>query len=179
MTNLVEHERRKVGALGSPVLLADGHEWLLATPVYEACFEGLTCPRIETSLNRLFESLVLHGNVSLTDLWDTAVPLLRMNYELSDDELAGLLSIAPGIESRLLVNSILEALFGSEYQTKSYCDWVRASLLANGLSGIRIPNEALPNVLAILVATNRTVPLSRFSDACRDVRERSTLEYLV
>ena len=57
--------------------------------------------------------------------------------------------------------------------------WVRASLLANGLVGVRIHARDLSNVLAVLVATKRSIPLSRFADACRVADERARLEVLI
>ena len=46
---------------------------------------------------------------------------------------------------------------------KTYTAWVRASLIANGLSQARVSAGDLVNVLAILVATNRTIPLPKFA----------------
>ena len=105
--------------------------------------------------------------------------LLKENYDLTDEEITPLLSVAPGPESQALTNAVLDALFGPEESTRTYTDWVRASLLANGLDAAELSARDLPNVLAILVATNRTIPLSRFADASQAAGERRALEPLV
>lgn len=179
MTELTEPGRRKPGAGGTPVILADGREWLLASPTYRACPGGLTHPPIDPALDRLFDCLVLHESLSLCDIWEIARALLSVNYDLSDEELNQLLSVAPGAESRRLAAAVLDATLGSERHARSYCHWVRASLLANGLGLTEISTSDLPNVLAILVATNRTVPASWFVDTCKEAHERSVLESLV
>ena len=87
--------------------------------------------------------------------------------------------MAPGSESQRLASAVLEALFGPDQAVRTYGAWVRASLQANGLGLVEIPTRDLSNVLAILVATNRTVPLTRFADACQKVYERANLEALI
>jgi hypothetical protein len=174
-----EAERRKPGAAGTPAVLADGQTWLLANPVYRAGAESLTQPPVDGPLDRAFESAVLNESLTLCDVWLAGRALLKANYELKDDEVARLLTVSPGEDSRTLASVVLEALFGSERREKTYTAWVRASLLANGLGGAKIPAADVTNVLAILAATNRTIPLSRFADACRAMDERARLETLI
>lgn len=174
-----EPERRKPGASGAPVRLADGQTWLLASPLYRPRPESLTCPPVDLPLDRIFEGAVLNEGLSLCDLWEAARGLLKANYELADEEIAHLLSVSPGPESRALAAEVLDALFGIDRAEKTYSAWVRASLLANGLGREDVPAPDLLNVLAILVATDRTIPLSQFADACRLVDERARLETLI
>jgi hypothetical protein len=152
---------------------------LFARPTYRPGAAGLTVPPIDGPLDRLFERSVSNEGLALSDLWEIARELLKANYELSDEEVCRLLEVAPGPESRRLAIDVLDAVGGSDTAMKTYTTWVRASLLANGLAGTEIPAEDLANVLAILVATNRTTPLSRFSDACRLMDERARLETLI
>lgn len=175
----VEHERRRPGAAGAAIRLADGRPWLLASPTFRPRPEGLTRPQVDQPLDRVFDCAALGEGLDLADVWAAARELLRANYDLTDDELAGLLSVAPGSESRELAAEVVRALFGPDRGEKTYTRWVRASLIAGGLGGAEIPAEDLPNVLAVLVATNRTIPLSRFADACRLADERARLEALV
>ena len=161
------------------MLLADGRRWLLASPTFRPRTAGLTIPLVDGPLNRIFEGAVLGEALDLADLWQVAKQLLAVNYDLTSDELGTLLSAAPGAESRALASGIIQALFGAIDEERSYTHWVRASLLANGLGCVEIPAEDLGNVLAVLVATNRTSPLSRFADACRLVDERARLESLI
>jgi hypothetical protein len=179
MTEPVEHERRRTGAAGTPVRLSDGDRWLLANPAFSARGEDTTSPCGDKQINRIFECVVLGEDLDLTDIWAAARELLLKNYELSEAELSELLSTSPGPESRELASSTVEAMFGSVDDEKGYCHWVRASLLANGLGNCLLSAQDLPNVLAVLVATNRTIPLSKFADACRLLDERARLGGLI
>ena len=60
-------------------------------------------------------------------------------HRYTDAELGRLLSVAPGSEARRLAASIVDAVAGSDPDGKSYTAWVRASLLANGLTRAEIP----------------------------------------
>ena len=177
--DLVEDQRRKPGALGTPVTLADGQQWMMANPTYCPRPEGLTQPPVDRPLDAIFECSVLNTNLPFSGFCDVARRLLAANYELTEDELSQLLSVPPGAESRALAEDVLNALFGADRGEKTYTNWVRASLLANGLSDSGIPAQDLVHVLTILVATNRTIPLSAFADACRLADTRARLETLI
>ena len=179
MPELTERARRKPGAAGTAVRLADGQIWLLATPSFRPGPGRLTSPAVDGPLDRIFDRLALGEGVPLQDAWEAAMALLLANYDLSVEELVDLLSVSPGAEGAAFVGAVLDALFGPEASGRSYCDWVRASLLANGLDAIEVPAADLPNVLAVLVATRRAVPAARFVDACRAASTRSALETLV
>lgn len=174
-----EPSRRKPGASGSPVRLADGRLWLFGHPTYRPTAAGLTSPLVDRPLDRLFESAVLGEGVELTDVWDAARALLLCNYDLSDEEAADLLSVSPGPESAELAEAVVVAVFGGETGEKTFTRWVRASLVANGLGGADLSAGDLTDLLAILVATHRTIPLTQFADACRRVDERANLEALI
>jgi hypothetical protein len=175
----IEVPRRKPGATGRPVLLADGEEWLLAEPTFRAGRASLTHPDCDAAIDRFHERVVLGDSLSLAEILATARLLLLENYELSDDEASELLEVAPGPEAERLARAVLEALFGREEAPRGYADWIRASLLANGLGNTEIPASALNDVLSILLSTNRTVPPSQFVDACRAASDRESLERLV
>jgi hypothetical protein len=179
MRDLIEHRRRRPGARGRLVKLADGQPWLLAEPTYRPGPSGLTCPDVDPQIDRFHEQIILGDELSLIDVFAVARSLLLGNYELADDEVANLLEVEPGEEAEALARAVLESLFGPDQRVRSYVDWVRASLLANGLAPTAIPASALHDVLAILMATNRTVPPSQFIDACRAARDRDSLERLV
>jgi hypothetical protein len=179
MPRLIESERRKPGAYGTPIRLADGQVWLLAAPVFKVGREELTRPRVDRSLDRIFETLTLVGRVSLEDAWAAARVLLLRNYRLDDDEAAQLLSVSPGAVSQALVEAVVFALLGSGDTERTYSSWVRASLLANGLAQAEIPSADLPHVLSILQATGRTVPVDEFVDACRAAQDDAALESLI
>lgn len=173
-----EPTRRKPGASGLPILLADGSEWLLAVPRYRTSGATLTVPNVDRELAELFDSSALHGEVDLTDVWSAALTLLLANYDLSDDEFRELFDLDPADEARA-VSGVIEAIFGPGDASRTYTDWVRASLLANGIVPATIRPSDLANVLSILVATHRTIPASQFIDASRAAEEQSALETLV
>ena len=160
-------------------MLADGESWLLANPVFQAGPEGLTRPMGDQPLDNLVERAIRGEDLEIAHLFEVAKELLIANYELSNEEVGCLLEFASGTESRKFFESLLSALFGFNEKSKSYTNWVRASLLASGLAAQEIPASDLFDVMAILVATNRTVPLSKFADACRELEERSRLDMLI
>ncbi len=179
MSDPIEHQRRKPGARGGLVWLADGRPWLLAEPAFRPGPGRLTTPDVDAVIDRFHEQIVLGEDVSLADVQAAARSLLLANYELSDDELADLLEVAPGAEAEELARAVLETLFGPDSRIRGYIDWVRASLLANGLAPAEIPASAINDVLTILMATNRTVPPAQFVDACRAALGRESLERLI
>ncbi len=179
MCDATEHERRKPGARGRLVQLSDGRPWLLAEPAFRPTSTGLTTPNVDPAIERFHEQIVLGDDVSLADVLDVARSLLVANYDLTDVEVAELLEVEPGTEAEALAKVVLESLFGPDQRVRGYVDWVRASLLANGLGLAEIPASSLNDVLTILIATNRTVPPSQFVDACRAARDRESLERLI
>ena len=176
---LSEHARRKPDARGRLVQLSDGHPWLLAEPTFRPTSSGLTTPVVDVEMDRFYEQIILGDDIPLVDLLAVARTLLLANYELTNDEAAQLLEVEAGVEAEMLAGVVLESLFGPDQKVRGYTDWVRASLLANGLALSRIPASAINDVLNILMSTNRTVPPSQFVDACRAARDRDSLERLV
>ena len=179
MRDPIEHERRKPGARGRLIQLADGRSWLLAEPVFRPTPMGLSSPDVNAAIDRFHEQIVLGDDIALADILAVARVLLLANYELEPDEVAELLEVEPSHEAELLAQVVLESLFGPDQRVRGYVDWVRASLLANGLAHSDIPATAINDVLTILMATNRTVSPSQFVDACRAARDRGSLERLV
>jgi hypothetical protein len=179
MPEFFEFQRRKPDARGRLVRLADGEFWLLAEPVFRPDSAGLTSPDVDLEIDRFHEQIILGDDVSLADILAVARTLLLANYELSNEEVADLLEVEDGPEAETLAKLVLESLFGPDQRVRSYSDWVRASLLANGLALSEIPASAINDVLTILMATNRTVTPSQFVDACRAAQDRDSLERLV
>lgn len=161
------------------VKLSDGKMWRLARPTFRPRPEGLTVPMVDGPLEEIFEHIALDEPIPLPTIWSAAWNLLVEPEGLTNSNRSELLTVDPGAEASNLADAVVEAIFGPQGAERGYCDWVRASLLANGLSAIDIPANDLPNVLAILVSTNRTVPLPQFADVCRVHRERSLLDTLV
>lgn len=159
--------------------LADGQPWILAEPSFRPSLSGLTTPNVDHEIDRFHEQVVLGNDVYLSDILSVARRLLICNYELTNDEVAILLEVAEGTEAESLAKAVLESVFGPDQRSRTYTDWVRASLLANGLTQSEIPAAAVNDVLSILIATNRTMSPSHFVDVCRAASDRDSLERLV
>lgn len=179
MRHLSEHSRRKPAARGVAATLADGQPWLLAEPTFRPKTGPLTTPDIDAPLDRFYERIVLGEDLPLDDLLAVARALLLTNYELSDAEANDLLDIDAGSEAEALARAISEALFGPEQRCRNYTDWVRASFLCNGLTTVEVPASAVNDVLTVLLASGRTVPPTRFIDACRAAEDRESREHLI
>lgn len=181
MRELNERDRRRPGAGGIPATLADGRPWLLAEPTFRAgAGPGpLTTPDVDAALDDFYERIVLGDDLPLADLLGAARTLLLANYDLSNVEASGLLDVAPGPEAEALATAVSEALFGPEHRVRNYSDWIRASFLGNGLGSAEVPASAVNDVLTLLLATGRTVPPSRFIDACRAAQDRESRERLI
>jgi hypothetical protein len=151
----------------------------VAVPRYRAGGRSLTDPDVDGEIDRLFERSALGGEVALVDIWSAARTLLLANYDLTDGEFDELASVSPGRRCLAFATTVLEALFGPTEAARSYTDWARASLLANGIVAAMIGPGDLANVLAILVATRRTIPASQFIDASRAAEEQASLESLI
>lgn len=173
---LAEPARRRPGASGLPIRLADGDEWLLAVPRVRSTGGSFTRPDLDNEIDRIFESSALSGEVLLVDAWSAARTLLLANYDLDNDEFVDLVYAC---DSPALVTAVTEALFGPANLARTYTDWARASLLANGIVPATMHPGDLANVLAILVATRRTIPAPQFVDASRAAVEQAVLEGLV
>ena len=152
---------------------------MLAEPRFRPTSAGLTTPDVDAEIDRFYERIVLGEDLPLVDIMAVARILLLANYDLIDEEAAGLLEVEAGAEAETLAGAVLESVFGPDQRDRGYVDWVRASLLANGLDASQIPASAINDVLTILMATNRTVPPSQFVDACRAARDLDSLERLV
>lgn len=179
MRDLNERDRRKPGARGIPATLADGQAWLLAEPTFRPKSGPLTTPDVDPAVDRFYERIVLGDDLPLDDLLGVARALLLANYDLADDEAETLLEVDAAGEAEALARSVSEALFGPEHRVRNYSDWVRASLLGNGLIAAEVPASALNDVLTLLLATGRTVPPAQFIDACRAAQDRESRERLV
>jgi hypothetical protein len=105
-----EESKRRTGWIpGVPVILADGQEWHLRRPELElspAMADGQVVG-INAGLDGVedYERMVsiLEGEtrVDVAELWrvrfEAAVVMLRPNYDLTDRELYGLLSVRPNL----------------------------------------------------------------------------------
>jgi hypothetical protein len=179
MKSLEESTRRKPGAAGVPIRLSDGHEWLFAIPQFCLNRKSLTTPAIDLELDELFESSTLEGNVSLRSIFSACRLLLLENYLLTDLEIANLLSLASADEAKNLADATMGILFGVQARERSYSDWIRTSLLANGIGMVAITSDQVSDVMNLLVATKRTIPAQQFINACAVAAENSVLESLV
>jgi hypothetical protein len=156
--------REKDGATGTPAVLADGREWLLA--------DGGLCNVLDAIRDRIDDEARLRGEVDMADVRQAAFLLLRANYVLSEGEAASLLL---GAEPQPLTDAVSRALFGEPNPRRTFTVWAASSLLANGIDPASVPGPLRQHVLDILVASRRTVPAGEFIESAEAARRRAAI----
>lgn len=141
-------------ASGTPVVLADGREWLLG--------DGGLLNILDDVRDRMFDDIQLRDGIGKGDIGWAAWKLLEMNYELSADEGKALIF---GADLDALAKGVIEAMFGPTPTRRTYTAWASASLAINGMDPAAYPTPLLRHALDLLVATGRTVPASEFCEA--------------
>ncbi len=121
---ILESERRRDTFQGAsvPIVLADGQAWCFPKPFVQLTprIEGRTCVSVDTSthfgaeFDALMTRLSEAESMAWTDLFSVAAFLLMWNYELSGDEMAGLLCYRhDDPESHDRLNDILDVALGN------------------------------------------------------------------
>ena len=101
--------------------------------------------------------------------------LLQANYRLEPDEAVAIILAA---DTKDLVEAVLASIFAHDRgddATRTYTNWARSSLLANGIDPAKIPVADLPHVLRQLVATGRAMPRGEFIASESFARARADL----
>jgi hypothetical protein len=162
-------ERLREGATGIEVTMGDGRTWLLA---HCGLAKGLTAVR-----DRMFDSLIVYDEASGEDILEGCFYALRINYNLTDEEFAALVNATdPATIFDGVIEAVLPTACGDD---RTYTGWARASLLANGIKPIDVPAGDMRNVLDMLVATNRTLPLNKFVESARHAAARATIRGMI
>jgi hypothetical protein len=138
---------------GVPILVG-GETWLLA--------HGGIASVLDPFRDRMDDQCRLSDQVNMVDVFEVGLILLRGNYELTTEEVIGLLQ---GADSKALVAAVMAAVFGDPKPHRTYTIWAMSSLYGAGLDPDKIPAEWIPHVLQSLVMTGRAVPISQFTDA--------------
>jgi hypothetical protein len=144
---------RAIGEPSGIPLEVDGETWLLAHGGVAAVLDGYR--------DRMDDKSRLDGSVDTIDVYEVGRILLLANYDLSDEEVLGLIMAA---DRDRLAAAVMAALFGKA-GGRTYSEWMTCSLHANGLDPEKIPAECVPTVLEMLVSLKRAVPASQFTDA--------------
>jgi hypothetical protein len=147
--------RRHDGIDGTPIEIG-GTTWLLADYV----------PLLGAVWNRLFDQAVIDGRYEPDDVHKAAMHLLIENYRLSASECAVLLLAAPlgsaDEEHPGLVAAVERAMFGEDQEQyrscRTYSQWMRLSLLANGLDPEKVPARDRRPLVLYLVAAGKAAP---------------------
>lgn len=148
---------------GHGVTLSDGKEWILPTAITAAALTEIR--------DRLYDEIAYSGSVPVLEIKAAAWILLRSHHGLSQEQAAELLALP---ETRELTQAVCQALIDGP-PTRTYTNWVRSALLANGLDPTRIPANDVPHVLAQLVATGRAAPADEFVTSAAYERKRARL----
>lgn len=166
---LTPDARAKLGAVGTPIVLADGREWLLADGGLLNDLDGLR--------DEIDDSIRLSESVPMLSIYEAGARLLDANYRLSRLDVWTLLSRPDGeseakaVDQRL-ADAVLLALFGEkpeEYRTmadrRTYTQWAASALLSNGIDPTGVPTSLLPHVLEQLERTSRCIPRQDFIES--------------
>ena len=156
---------------GVPITLGDGKEWIL--PLRRLG------PDMAEARDEVADFVFLRRKVDdavATRLYGMAMCLITRAYELSPAEAAVLLLGADQADLFCAVTTALAMPPDDDRSTRrTYSDWLRSGLLANGLVPERIPEADLPFVVKHLVATGRMVPADAFVSSAISSKIRSDL----
>ena len=147
-------DRAKKGIDGIPATLGDGQTWLLAR---------LGLSKIMTQIrDEIYDHSLVRGKVDLSSLSAVLYLALAENYDLTDEEIKGLIT-----STKLggLVDEITRAVVPLAEHRRTFTAWARSALFANGIRPSDVPPADLPHVLQQLVATGRAVPHEKYTEA--------------
>lgn len=148
-------ERARRALRGFPVVLADGRAWTLSDATLHRAMDAVR--------DRIFDGVKLRGRYGHEDVYLAAWLMLLDGYDLSGDELKGLLG---GVDADALWPAVRSAFFGPPPEAahaegraaRTYSAWVRSALLANGLDPAAVDVRDRAFVLGQLVAAGRAAP---------------------
>jgi hypothetical protein len=146
-------ERIVEDAAGTPVVLADGKEWLLA--------DGGLGNMLDEVRDNMFHDMATRQSVANNDVAWAAWVLLSTNYRLALDEGKRLIH---GADMEVLTPAVCESLFGRPRDINSlgYTSWARATLDANGIDPAGLTATRRRDVLQYLVAIGRAIPADKY-----------------
>ena len=162
---LTPGEREKTGATGFPIELS-GQTWLIP--------DALTSRTLDEVRDRMFDQSARTGKIARSDVWIGAMVMLCHNYDLSMDEAGQLVQSAEVKELARIVWAGLIAPADND-RNRTYSEWIRASLAANGLSPLSIAPELVAGVLTTLVATGRAMPVEEYSSIARHAAAKAKI----
>lgn len=137
--------------VGAKLAIGD-HTWLLPL--------AMTSADLDPFRNEMIRQCAFKGTYSADLLRDAGQLLLMMGYDLRANEAYYLIRSAPLDPLR---DALEEALLAySDNREVGYHDWVRSSLIANGIAPELVDDADLPHVLNQLLATGRAVPPDKF-----------------
>ncbi len=132
----------------------------------------LTHPGMDALRERVLVRGYLRESYPAELLEEVGAILLGSAYDLSGPE-QWLLAASAKLDD--LRDAVEECLLAQSDRPRGYRDWVRSSLLANGLDPDAIADADLPHVLHQLVATNRAIPAHEFLDVALAGARRAAL----
>ncbi|MHC5542097.1 hypothetical protein ACYOEI_28075, partial [Singulisphaera rosea] len=156
---------------GVPAVLSDKRTWILA--------HGGLAPTLLKTIDRLYDDRAIRHQVVMGDVLIAAWALLLANYELTDEEITTLLEGLPKEQEQALAQAVMDSLFGSQRNHRTYSEWALASLYAAGIEPSIVPPQLLPDVLDVLVMSRRTIPASQFISSSEAAAKRSRLLQMV
>jgi hypothetical protein len=161
---LTPEDRARNGADGTAVLLGDNQHWLIPSSVHATFLNG--------HRDRMYEQMLSRGSVAMTDIHAVAWTLLNVNYALTPEEAFTLIR---STDNSALTDAVCNSLLGEDDPVRSYSNWVRSSLLCNGIKPEDISPADLPHVLHQLVNTSRAQPIEEYTHIARALEKRRGL----
>ncbi len=162
---------------GVPCPMADGRIWKLARA-------GLAGSAIELR-DDLFDTLAAEEHATREDTICAVHWGLIHNYDVSTEEVWELIGDREGyrldgvyrVEDQGPLKPI-DAIIAAMVPTAEICefrytDWLRASLIANGLDPAAIPPDDIPGVILTLIGTGRALPPERMIASARHGADRA------
>lgn len=154
----LDRRGRPIEPKGEPLDCGESGTWILP--------RAATAREFDVIRDRLFDDMAGSASVGLTDIFLAAWSLIQKHYDLTGMEATQLLARA---ERSTLCDTVVDVLLVPDDPPRRYGDWVRASLVANGLDPATIAADDLPHVLFTLEKTGRCVPLGEFVSIGRRV----------
>jgi len=134
--------------------MGDGQDWMIAR-----CGLVSTLDDVREALFK--EHMRGRGSYSLGNLMVVVFFGLRVNYDLAREEINALMQVTDFSE---IVDKVIEAILPTEAKDRSFTDWMKASLILNGIQPDSVHRDQLPHVIDMLQRLGKTVPYRDYTD---------------
>lgn len=119
----------------------------------------------------LYDEIEISGKVAPKDIRAIAWMAITANYALTPEQT---IAILEAVDARELMEAVVSTAFVHESpdHTRTYTNWARSALIANGLDPATVSKDDMPHVLHQLVATGRAIAHQEFTAAAEHANVR-------